>query len=297
MPKKRVFVSVTSNRALDERRKVLKEAILKKLLDKGFEPQIFWESGLAENLGWNFDNVERIMKKCVGAIVIGFPRWTLSRQNSSDIGLVGEYNHYEGAVALGHRLPIFLLAEEGVEDRGIVWTGGGKLITFIPPDAQADWVNGNDFQRGFGAFLRDIEYRKDIFLGYCSENSGLAALIENYLTRKGATVLNYQMDFTSGSSILGEIAEASARCSAGIFLFAENDQLEGIDAGAAPRDNVVFEAGYFMNAKGAERCLIIRQGKAKMPADVGGAIYLHLNSAAEISSIETRLGRFLDENL
>src|SRR5438046_2857334 len=38
--------------------------------------------------------------------------------------------------------------------------------------------------------------------------------------------------------------------------------------GAAPRDNVVFEAGYFLSTKGAERCLIVRHGEAKMRGDV-----------------------------
>lgn len=81
------------------------------------------------------------------------------------------------------------------------------------------------------------------------------------------------------------------------LLFAENDPLKGSDGSAAPRDNVVFEAGYFMNSKGPNRCLIIRQGNAKMPADLGGAIYLHLESPGDITSIETRLTRFLNENL
>jgi hypothetical protein len=296
MQKRRVFISVTSNKYLDDRRKMLKAAILEKLRGEGFELQEFWASGLAETMGWNFENVDHVMRKCVGAVVIGFPRWELPYFDSS-IGLVGDYNHYEGAIALSHRIPIFLLVEEGVENRGIVWTGGGKLITFIPKDAQADWVNGEDFQKGLRAWTRDISNRRDIFLGYCSQNVGMAAQIENYLRREGATVLNYQMDFRSGLSILSEIAEATARCSAGIFLFAENDQLEGSDTSAAPRDNVVFEAGYFMNAKGPERCLIIRQENAKMPADLGGAIYLHLRNDADFPSIHSQLTRFLNENL
>ena len=86
-------------------------------------------------------------------------------------------------------------------------------------------------------------------------------------------------------------------CSCGVFLFSEDDPLEGIHGGAAPRDNVVFEAGYFMSSKGPERCLIIRHGEAKMPADVGGSIYVHLDKAADIASIEGRLARFLTRNL
>lgn len=296
MPTRRVFVSASSDRNLDDRRKALKAAILEKVRGAGFEPQEFWESGMAENLAWSFDNVDVVMKKCSGAIVIGFPRWNISGPASSG-GLVGEYNHYEGAVALSHGLPIFLLAENGVENRGVVWTGGGRPITFMPDDADANWVDQPDFQKGFKAWLRNLSARKDIFLGYCSQNAGTAALIENRLTREGATVLNYAMDFRLGTSILNEIAAASAGCSSGIFLFAENDPLEGVDGGAAPRDNVVFEAGYFMNSKGPERCLIIREGNAKMPADLGGAIYLHLKGPGDIASIESRLKRFLEDNL
>jgi Predicted nucleotide-binding protein containing TIR-like domain len=296
MPTRRVFVSASSNRNLDPRRAALKAAILQKVSGAGFEPQEFWESGMAENMAWSFENVNVVMKRCVGAIVIGFPRWQISGPMSSG-GLVGEYNHYEGAVAMSYSLPTFLLAENGVENRGVVWTGGGKPITFIPETAQPSWVNEPDFQKGFNAWVRAVNTRKDIFLGYCSQNIGTAAIIENRLTREGATVLNYMMDFRSGTSILNEIALAASCCSAGIFLFAENDPLEGKPGEAAPRDNVVFEAGYFMNSKGPERCLIIREGNAKMPADLGGAIYLHLNGPGDIASIESRLTRFLKDNL
>ena len=296
MPKRRVFVSVSSNRNLDDRRKALKAAILEKLQDEGFDPQAFFEFGEPGTLSWSFENVDHIMRKCVGAVVIGFPRWQIS-ESIPPIGLVGEYNHYEGAVALSHHLPTLLLAERGVEDRGIVWTGGGKRITFIPEDAQASWTDEEEFQQSFGAWVHEVDSRKDVFLGYCSKNAGAAAQIKNYLIDEGATVLDYKMNFRSGASILNEIADASDRCSSGIFLFAENDPLKGSDGSAAPRDNVVFEAGYFMNSKGPNRCLIIRQGNAKMPADLGGAIYLHLKSTDDIAPIETQLTRFLKENL
>jgi predicted nucleotide-binding protein len=39
---------------------------------------------------------------------------------------------------------------------------------------------------------------------------------------------------------------------------------------AVPRDNVLFEAGYFIQAKGKDRVLIVREAGAKMPADLGG---------------------------
>ena len=76
-------------------------------------------------------------------------------------------------------------------------------------------------------------------------------------------------------------------------LLSEDDPLEGASGGVAPRDNVVFEAGYLMSAKGPERCLIVRRGEAKMPADVGGNIYVHLKKSSDVSSIAPRLKDFV----
>jgi predicted nucleotide-binding protein len=70
---------------------------------------------------------------------------------------------------------------------------------------------------------------------------------------------------------------------------------------AVPRDNVVFEAGFFANAKGPERVLIIREEGAKMPADLGGDIYAPLprrnRARPDISVVEPRIRRFLTSAL
>lgn len=293
---RRIFVSATSDRNLDERRRALKAAIIQKIRDAGYSPQEFWEMGLAANLAWNFDNVDLVMRRCIGAIVLGFPRWAMSHAGYT-ARLVGEYNHYEGAVALTHGLPMMLIAEQGVEDRGVVWTGGGRPITILPEDATTEWLDSSEFTARFAAWNNEMGSRKDIFLGYCSESIGTAAQIQLWLERHGASVLNWAMDFRSGASILGEIEAARAVCSAGIFLFSEDDPLVGVSGGAAPRDNVVFEAGHFISSKGASRCLIIREGAAKIPADLGGAIYVALSKGGDVATIEGRLGRFLDTSL
>jgi hypothetical protein len=293
---KRVFISATSNKNLDDRRRSLKVAILAKIVEAGFEPQEFWESGIPDDLAWSFQNVDRVMRACVGAVVLGFPRWNLA-EPSPNTQVIGEFNHYEGAVALTLGLPLFLLKERGVEDRGVVWTGGGKTITYIPVDATADWINGVEFTKRFGAWQREMGSRKDVFLGYCSKSAGTAAQIQIRLERLGVSVMNWAMDFRAGGSILSEIENARAACACGVFLFSEDDPLEGTDGGAAPRDNVVFEAGYFMSSKGPERCLIIREGEAKMPADVGGNIYLYLKKGGDVSAIEARLASFVTKNL
>jgi hypothetical protein len=293
---RRVFVSVTATRTLDERRRTVKAAILDRIKQAGYAPQEFWESGIAENLAWNFENVQEVMSRCVGAVVIGFPRWTVS-DGSVKRRIVGDFNQYEGAVAITLGLPVMLIAEQDVEGRAIVWNGAGKTITDLPNDAGPDWVTSEEFEKRFAAWKRELEFRRDVFLGYCSKSKGLAFEIQERLQGLGATVLNYAMDFRAGSSILNELEEASARCSSGVFLFTEDDPLDGGEGIAAPRDNVVFEAGHFMATKGATRCLIIREGAAKMPADVGGAIYVPLAKGGDAEAIEGRLRRFLESNL
>jgi predicted nucleotide-binding protein len=76
-------------------------------------------------------------------------------------------------------------------------------------------------------------------------------------------------------------------------MFTRTDKLEGQGDKAAPRDNVVFEAGYFAHAKGHQRVLIIREDGAKMPADLGGTIYAPLADRSDIDPIAGQLESFV----
>ena len=109
-------------------------------------------------------------------------------------------------------------------------------------------------------------------------------------------VLDWKTDFAPASTILEQIAEAAERCSAGIFLFTGDDQLtdRAHKDLAVPRDNVVFEAGYFSHAKGKDHVLIIREAGAKVPADLGGDIYASLQDKSKIAPIKDTIRRFID---
>ena len=61
----------------------------------------------------------------------------------------------------------------------------------------------------------------------------------------------------------------------------------------APRDNVIFETGYFARARGKERTLIIREGSTKLPADIGGVIYLSLRKRSDITPLKPGLMKFI----
>jgi predicted nucleotide-binding protein len=121
-----------------------------------------------------------------------------------------------------------------------------------------------------------LEQRRDLFLGYCSNAADVADKVKAHLAKLGASVLD---------------------CSAGIFLFTKDDPLRGQKDHASLRDNVMFEAGYFACAKGKERVLIVREAGSKMPADLDGDIYVLLEDRTDIDPIKSTLEKFLETRL
>jgi hypothetical protein len=297
---RRILISAPRNQRLKEPQVRVKDAILARIQSEGFEPQVFLDAkggaGLPAGAGWSVDEVEKVARRCVGAAIIGLRFWKASHSPGVDVWLPSEYSQFEGAIARSLNLPI-LAIDIGIERRIIFDDHAPLRVAQVRPDDPSS-LRRADFTEPFKGWLSQIQDRRDVFLGYCSQNKTIARTIERCLRDMGVSVLNYASDFKAGASILQEIERARARCTCGIFLFAENDPLEGdASGGAAPRDNVVFEAGYFMSAKGAEGCLIVRHGSAKMPADLGGAIYVPLPKGEGISSIRGRLRQFVEQNL
>jgi hypothetical protein len=285
MVKRRVFVSVPADNHLNENQREIVASVYRLIQDAGLEPQRFFVSGLPASMGWNFQTVDEVVRRCVGCVILAFPRWTFDYNGGRTL-LATEYSHYEGAVV-----------QQGIADRGIVWTGGGKPILFVPPEVDGEWLKGETFRHRFTLWLDQIRERRDVFLGYCSKARDTANAINLFLTKLGVTVLDWA-DFSAGGNILDEIERAVAICSAGVFLFTQDDTLEeAIGDRATPRNNVVFEAGYFTQAKGRERVLVIRENGTKMPADIGGNIYLPLPDRKSIASIETQLRSFIEKRL
>jgi predicted nucleotide-binding protein len=171
----------------------------------------------------------------------------------------------------------------------------GGFVGEIPPKTGPEWLKKEQFRVPFGYWRMQLSQRRDVFLGYCSSSRTTAAALKHYLQSAGATVLDWQTDFIAGRSILAQIEEAASRCNAGIFLFTKDDDL--IDKGqpdiSAPRDNVVFEAGYFIGLKGKRNVLIVRERGSKMPADLGGDIYALLPDKVDIGPIERVVSGFM----
>lgn len=294
--KRPVFVSVTTKRHLSERQRRMREAIIRRIEEEDLAPQFFDEGGIP-NLSWSPENCVAVMRRCQGVVLIGFPRW-LSSNRGKPIKLTTEFTHYEGVLARAMQLPILTIVEEGVAERGVI-----ERPFRIPESEDENWIRTYDFDTRLQEWLGKVKSRHDVFLGYCSKGSPIAGMVAEYLVRKGLRVRDWQRDFRHGYLIIDEIEKAARECSHAIFLFSEDDKLLGTDEITVPRDNVVFEAGYFMNARGRGDVLIIREGKAKIPADLGGAIYAGVPSRdttpiGEIrAAIEEKVATFLQGTL
>jgi hypothetical protein len=289
-----VFVSLTFDSNLSDAQNALKWGIVQKIIDSHYTPHIFFPTVPAgivpyvqREMPWSAARVEEAIRGCVGAVMIGYPRWKVD-----GAALASEYTHYEAGVAQTVGIPMFMIAEQGMTPRG-AFDLGSHQVCEVPPDAELSWLDGPQFPQVFDPWLEAVAARFDVFLGYSSKAHGTAKNLKRLLEDKGARVLDWQ-DFGPGT-ILEQISLASKACGSGIFLFTSDDPLEGGAGMAAPRDNGVFEAGFFAHAKGHRRVLIVLEAGAKMPADLGGAIYAPLPDRADIEALDGQIERFLRE--
>ena len=106
---RRVYVSMPADFSLDDRQNAVKWAVVRTIEELDYEAQIFGGPtggrGLAAGKAWTLAEVDRVMRRCVGAAVIGFPKWRVDAGDRT-LSLPTEFCHYEGAVAHSCGLPI-----------------------------------------------------------------------------------------------------------------------------------------------------------------------------------------------
>jgi hypothetical protein len=293
---KRVYVSVPRDNNLDERQRKLKHAILDKLTRDGLEPQEFQVSGLPLRVPYTFEAVRDIMSRCHGALVLAFARWQ-DPTGARRVAIPTVWNHFEGAFALAMKKELLVITEQHVASDGITWGGGGQIILWAPSDAGPEWLDAPDAQRQMTAWSNAVKSTNDVFLAYSSKARATANDVGKFLSSQHVSVRDWEIAFSPASTILDELLEASRSCLGAIMLLTKDDDFLGEVSYAAPRDNVIFETGLFMEAKGRNRVLIIREEGAKMPADIGGSIYLPLRDRNDITPIHTKLLDFVTKRL
>jgi hypothetical protein len=297
---RRIFVSGPRERYLNSRTAGLRRAILGEIESLGYELTAFGTPaggvGLPVRGAWDRNRAIDAIRRCVGAVLLGFPYWQV-KDGGRETGLVTEYCHYEGALASVLGLPILALLETGTAARGAFDSRVGTPVLDVPADATGEWVATTEFRDFLANWSEQVRQQRDVFLGYTTSAAPVATAVREALETAGVTVIDWARDFRGAGSILSEIQNAAERCSGAIFLFTR-DQTPARSAPdeTPPRDNVLFEAGYFASAKGKERVFIVREAGAKMPADLGGDIYASLRPGEEAAVLEDVL-KFVRDRL
>jgi len=288
---KKLLVTLNSpgEKNLSGRQMEFRAAIVQRMTSEGLS--ILHDSPSGDIKG-RFDQIKRSQ----GCVVLAFSQWDahrLFRNQDRPIILPSEFAHVTSAIAMVARKPLLVLKEKQVQERGMLRGEYAGRVLEIPNSASTDWLATSEFEPRFANWLKDVRKQRHIFLGYSSQARVTANEITRYLTEKmDLTVLDWH-DFQPSKMVMNAIEEAECLTACGIFLFMADDFLEGgASLRGAPRDNVVYEAGYFAGAKGREYTVIIREGDAKVPSDLAGVLYLGLRDRHDISGIETKLTEY-----
>jgi hypothetical protein len=137
-----------------------------------------------------------------------------------------------------------------------------------------------------------------IFLGSSATQTKLLQSLTRGL-EDIAQVEPWTASFNPGTTTLGRLLELTREVDFAAFVFARDDwTVKGAassEAGqAAPRDNVVFEAGLFGGVLGMRRTFILHASGAKLPTDLLGLTCIRYGeelSPVEIKSINQKLRR------
>lgn len=144
-----------------------------------------------------------------------------------------------------------------------------------------------------------------IFLG----SSGKQQKLLDALTRgleDLAHVVPWTTSFNPGTTTLERLCELTREVEFAAFLFAQDDwttQTQGSAANssaqAAPRDNVVFEAGLFGGTLGMRRTFILHANGAKLPSDLLGLTCVRYEgpTAAQVKTIIEKLRKAIENEL
>ena len=138
-----------------------------------------------------------------------------------------------------------------------------------------------------------------IFLGSSGKQTELLQAITRGL-EDVADVEPWTTTFNPGRSTLDRLVELSQEVDFAAFVFAQDDwtATDASQAGqAAPRDNVVFEAGLFGGALGIRRTFILHANASKLPSDLLGLTtvrYDPATSRAEVDAINQKLRKAIE---
>ncbi|MGH8910280.1 MAG: TIR domain-containing protein [Egibacteraceae bacterium] len=135
-------------------------------------------------------------------------------------------------------------------------------------------------------------YRPRIFIGSSTEGLEVGKALEGLLEREAEAILWTRGVFRAGHGALEALESIKDSLDAAVLILTPDDVIESRNLTImGPRDNVVFELGFFTGQLGRRRCFLLynRDLSLKIPSDLEGVTPLTYGSRSD-SNLRAALG-------
>lgn len=131
------------------------------------------------------------------------------------------------------------------------------------------------------------------FFGYSSSSKTLALEIKESLEKRmpSIQITDWRWDFQLSNQLMSEIEKMSHECQVSVFLVTKDDRIiqPGRTLTDSPRDNIIFEVGYFAARLGLNRTLLVVEEGTKLPTDWGGILYISFRDRNDLAGVNLAL--------
>jgi hypothetical protein len=280
---------------MSQEQRIFFEALTDKLTRRGF--RIAPDSSPIDSLETRYARI----RGSQGVLIYACSQWRAERlykRKKNPAITPTEFCHIQSTMAVAARKPLLVLREKALTERGVLRSGHLPNVLKMPLILKPEWLDSDDFTSVFNRWAEEVDCFRHVFLGYSSKATDTANKLYKFLTESLRLRVFDWHQFRAGDTIWDSIERAESSTSCGLFLFMADDKFSGkLSNQFAPRDNVVYEAGYFAGAKGRKNSLVIREEGAKVPSDLGGLLYLALKDRSDISPLQTQLAEYLSRVL
>jgi hypothetical protein len=186
---------------------------------------------------------------------------------------MSEGNHFEAGLALAYKVPLFVIREEGVQERGIASYGTVHELAIMPRGATRAWVETDDFQSGFESWCREVKRRRErrVFIGHghSPDWEELREFIEKDLSLLWDEFNRVPIAGRTAAERLSEMLDEVGV--AFLVMTAEDEQADGE---VRARSNVIHEAGLVQGRLGFQKAILLVEDGCEAFSNVHGLGYI-----------------------
>lgn len=148
--------------------------------------------------------------------------------------------------------------------------------------------------------IQSVEDYLNVFIVH-GHNSELKIEVALLLEKQKINGIVLSEQVNAGRTIIEKFEDNSNKCGAAIVLMTADDEGKSksdVELSKRARQNVIFEAGYFMGMLGRDKVIIIVEAGVEIPSDLQGVVYTDkTNWKFQVLAELKKIGYAVDANL